>query len=85
MIYPHLFKEGNIGNVQVKNRIVMAAMGIPGLTEHTGTFSDRAIDYYERRAVGDTGLIITGVCLVNSKIEPWEIDGVSHLVTMDSE
>jgi 2-enoate reductase len=85
MKYPHLFRKGSIGNVQVKNRIVMAAMGIPGLTEHTGTFSDRAIDYYERRAIGDTGLIITGVCLVNSKIEPWEIDGVSHLVTMDSE
>jgi 2-enoate reductase len=84
MPYPHLFEKGYIGNVQVKNRIVMAAMGIPGLTEHTGTFSDRAIDYYERRAMGETGLIITGVCLVNSKIEPWEVDGVSHLVTMDA-
>jgi 2-enoate reductase len=84
MPYPHLFEKGYIGNVQIKNRIVMAAMGIPGLTEHTGTFSDRAIDYYERRAIGETGLIITGVCLVNSKIEPWEIDGVSHLVTLDA-
>jgi 2-enoate reductase len=84
MKYPHLFQEGTIGNIKIKNRTAMAAMGIPGLTEHTGTFSDRAIDYYERRAMGDTGLIITGVCLVNSKIEPWEIDGVSHLVTMDA-
>jgi 2-enoate reductase len=85
MKYPHLFQEGTIGNVRIKNRTVMAAMGIPGLTEHTGTFSDRAIGYYERRAMGDTGLIITGVSLVNSKIEPWEIDGVSHLVTMDAD
>jgi 2-enoate reductase len=84
MPYPHLFEKGYIGNVQIKNRIVMAAMGIPGLTEHTGTFSDRAIDYYERRAIGETGLIITGVCLVDSKIEPWEVEGVSHLVTMDA-
>jgi 2-enoate reductase len=85
MKYAHLFQEGTIGNVKIKNRTVMAAMGIPGLTEHTGTFSDRALDYYERRAMGDTGLIITGVSLVNSKIEPWEMDGVSHLVTMDAD
>lgn len=84
MKYPHLFKKGNIGNVEIKNRIVMAPMGIAGLTGYKGTFSDRAIDYYERRAIGETGLIITGVNLVNSKIEPWEIDGVSYLVTFDS-
>jgi 2-enoate reductase len=59
-------------------------MGIAGLTGYNGTFSDRAIDYYERRAMGGTGLIITGVCLVNSKIEPWEIDGVSAIVNFDS-
>jgi 2-enoate reductase len=84
MEYRPLFEKGHIGTVEIKNRIVMAPMGVPGLMEHNGTFSDRAIDYYERRAIGETGLIITGVCLVNSKIEPWEVEGMSHLITVDS-
>jgi 2-enoate reductase len=84
MRYSFLFKKGNIGKVEIKNRIVMAPMATPGLTGDKGTFSERAIDYYERRAIGGTGLIITGVSLVNSKIEPWEIDGVSQMVTFDS-
>lgn len=85
MRYPYLFERGHIGNVIIKNRIVMAPLGLGGLAGHNGTFSDRAIDYYERRAMGETGLIITGVCLVNSKIEPWEVDGVSPMVTFDSQ
>ena len=84
MNYPYLFEKGNIGNVEIKNRIVMAPMGIVAMIEYKGTFSDRAIDYYERRAIGETGLITTGVSLVNSKIEPWEIEGESHLVTFDA-
>jgi 2-enoate reductase len=84
MKYPYLFEKGKIGNVEIKNRIVMAPMGITGLIEYKGIFSDRAIDYYERRAIGGTGLIITGVCLVNSKIEPWEITGDTPLVTFDA-
>jgi 2-enoate reductase len=84
MSYPYLFEKGNIGNVEIKNRIVMAPMGIVAMIEYKGTFSDRAIDYYERRAIGETGLITTGVSLVNSKIEPWEIEGESHLVTFDA-
>jgi 2-enoate reductase len=84
MEFPYLFEKGNIGNVEVRNRIAMAPMGIGGLMGYNGTFSDRAIDYFERRALGETGLIITCVCLVSSKFEPWEIDGVSPIVTFDS-
>ena len=59
-------------------------MGIVGLVGYKGTFTDRVIDYYERRALGETGLIITGLCLVNSKIEPWEITGDTPLITFDA-
>ncbi len=83
MKYPNLFEKGRIGKVELKNRIVMAPMG-DGLIGFMGTFSDRAIDYYERRAIGGTGLIITSLCLVNSKIEPWEIDGEPCLTTFDN-
>ena len=84
MKYPYLFGKGNIGNVEIKNRIVMAPMGINGLIRYEATFSDRAIDYFERRAIGETGLIITGACFVNAKIDPWEIEGISYFVTFDA-
>ncbi|OGP68966.1 MAG: hypothetical protein A2169_10380 [Deltaproteobacteria bacterium RBG_13_47_9] len=83
MKYSSLLEKGNIGTVEIKNRIIMAPMGIAGLTGYQGIFSDRAMDYYERRAMGETGLIITGLGLVNSKIEPWEFDGVSYLLAFD--
>jgi 2-enoate reductase len=83
--YPHLFQPGRIGSVELRNRVVMAPMGTTGaLVGFNGTFSDRAITYYERRAKGETGLIITGLNLVNSKIEPWEIDGVNFSISFDS-
>jgi 2-enoate reductase len=81
--YPRLFQPGRIGKVAIKNRLVMAPMGTPALTGWRGTFSDRLMDYYERRAQGGVGLIITGVSLINSKVEPWEADGEPSLVTFD--
>jgi 2-enoate reductase len=83
--YPHLFQSGRIGSVEIRNRFVMAPMGTTGaLVGFNGTFSDRAIAYYERRAKGETGLIITGLNLVSSKIEPWEIDGINFSISFDS-
>jgi len=66
-----LFEEGKIGNMEVKNRIVMAAIGSRGLCELDGRWSQRGIDYYVARARGGTGLITTGVM-------PFSI-GESHL------
>jgi len=83
MKYPHLFEPGMIGAMEVKNRIVMAPMG-DGLVGFMGTWSDRAVDYYERRAMGGTGLVITSLCLVDATIEPWKIQGEPALVTFDS-
>ena len=63
----------------------MAPMGTMG--PHIGygsTFSDRLITYYERRAKGETGLIITGLSLVSSAHEPWEIDGVNPNIIFNS-
>jgi len=82
--YPHIFQPGRIGKLTLKNRLVMAPMGTPALTGWRGTFSDRLMDYYERRAQGGVGLIITGVSLINSKVEPWESDGEPSLVTFDA-
>ena len=59
-----LFEPGKIGRLLVKNRIVMAPMGVFGLVEPDGRISQRGIDYYAERAKGEAGLIITGICSI---------------------
>ena len=60
-----LTQKGNIGNVELKNRMVMAPMG--DLTANPdGTVSDTSIAYYGARAKGGIGLIITGIVRINN-------------------
>jgi len=47
----------SIGQMQLKNRIVMPPMGT-GYAGNDGTVGQRMLDYYEARARGGTGLII---------------------------
>lgn len=61
--YPHLFKEGSIGSVTIKNRIVMPPMGTL-LCGPSGEVTDHLIAYYSERAAGGTGLIITEIICV---------------------
>lgn len=58
MTYRYLFKEGRIGSLVLKNRVVMPAMGT-GLPGPNGEMTDHLIAYYTERAKGGTGLIIT--------------------------
>jgi 2,4-dienoyl-CoA reductase-like NADH-dependent reductase (Old Yellow Enzyme family)/NADPH-dependent 2,4-dienoyl-CoA reductase/sulfur reductase-like enzyme len=53
-----VFSPFSIGNLRLKNRILMAAMG-NNFSHPQGTVSDRAIAYYAERARGGAGLIIT--------------------------
>lgn len=56
--FKKLFRPGKIGALEIKNRIVMNAMGT--LLENTdGSVSDRLIGYYEARAKGGAGLIVS--------------------------
>jgi 2,4-dienoyl-CoA reductase-like NADH-dependent reductase (Old Yellow Enzyme family)/thioredoxin reductase len=57
MHYQNIFKEGKIGNLTLKNRIVMPPMGT-NLAGPEGEVTDQLITYYEERAKGGTGLII---------------------------
>jgi len=57
MNYQNLFNEGKIGNLTLKNRIVMPPMGT-NLAGIEGEVTDHLIAYYEERAKGGTGLII---------------------------
>jgi len=57
MTYKKIFEPFQIGTMKLKNRIVLPPMGT-GYSEG-GKIGSRIIDYYEARARGGTGLIIT--------------------------
>ncbi|MCC6755993.1 MAG: FAD-dependent oxidoreductase [Solirubrobacterales bacterium] len=63
-----LFDKTTLGNMKLKNRIVMAPMGTTG--EADGAYNINAINYFEERAKGGFGLIITGANVVSTKYEP---------------
>jgi 2,4-dienoyl-CoA reductase-like NADH-dependent reductase (Old Yellow Enzyme family)/thioredoxin reductase len=54
-----LFEPGRIGGVEVRNRIIMAPMGL-GLSTEFGYVTDRTVAFYEARSKGGVGLISTG-------------------------
>ncbi|MBW1829493.1 MAG: FAD-dependent oxidoreductase, partial [Deltaproteobacteria bacterium] len=55
-----LAQPGKIGSMKIRNRIVMPAMGT-NMANLDGTPSRHLIDYYEARAAGGAGMIITEV------------------------
>ncbi|MFK7977262.1 MAG: FAD-dependent oxidoreductase [Halioglobus sp.] len=55
-----LAKPGNIGSLELKNRMIVSAMGV-NLAEADGSCGDRMLAYHERQAAGGVGLIIMGV------------------------
>lgn len=66
MKYEKLFTKGKIGKLEIKNRIVMPAMGT-NLASYTGEASDEIIRYYEERAKGGCGLIITEIARIDNE------------------
>ena len=66
MAYERLFHSGRIGSLEIKNRIVMPAMGC-SLAESTGEAGARMINYYAERARGGAGLIITEITRVDDE------------------
>ena len=59
-----MFTPIKIGNLEIKNRIVMNAAEF-SLGQINGCPTERLMDYYEERAKGEVGLIIPGICRVN--------------------
>lgn len=64
-----LFEPVRIGSLPLKNRIVMSPMGMGGLVDASGRFTQRAIDYYVARARGGAGLLISGMTRVEMQLE----------------
>ena len=65
-MYDKLFEKGRIGNVEIKNRLVMTPMGT-NLAELDGTVGPAMLAYFEARAKGGCGLIMPEICKVNEK------------------
>ena len=64
MKYEKLFSPMKIGGCEIKNRIVMSPM-LMGFGGFDGCTNDTLMDYYEERAKGGTGLIITEITRIN--------------------
>ena len=82
-----LLETGLIGNVEIKNRIVMAAMGGHGMHEPDGDWGERYLAYFEARARGGVGLITTEATFVSQALEPFakslfNVASDKHLASM---
>jgi len=53
-----LFSPVKIGHLSIKNRVVLAPMDV-GMINPDGSLTERVVNYYEERAKGGVGLIIT--------------------------
>lgn len=62
--YPSLFSPKKIGEIEVKNRIIMPPMGT-SLSFSTGELSTNIIEYYKERARGGVGLIVVEISQVD--------------------
>lgn len=58
--FPQLVQSGNIGSLQLKNRMIVTAMGV-NLAETDGSCGEHIIAFHERQAKGGAGLIVMGV------------------------
>ena len=65
-----LFENINIGQITLKNRLIMSAMDL-GFTSD-GTINDQIINFYIERAKGGVGLIVVGGCYPEISGKVWK-------------
>jgi len=73
-----LLSPGRIGRLELRNRLVVTAMGV-NFGEDDGQCGDRIVAFHEEQARGGAGLIISGACGVMypiGQVQPWQI-GIS--------
>jgi 2,4-dienoyl-CoA reductase-like NADH-dependent reductase (Old Yellow Enzyme family)/NADPH-dependent 2,4-dienoyl-CoA reductase/sulfur reductase-like enzyme len=77
--YQTLLSPGRIGKLELRNRLIVTAMGA-NFGEEGGMSGDRILAYHEEQARGGVGLIISGACGVMfpiGQVQPWQI-GISE-------
>ena len=75
MQYKHLFSPIKLGPVKIPNRTALAPMGV-NLFSADETWPKRQIRYFEERAIGGTGLIITSFVRVHGSLASFPITGM---------
>ncbi len=78
-MFSHLLSPVRIGNLELRNRIAMAPMGVELGDEH-GAVTEGVIAYYEARARGGAGLLITENV---SAAYPWGANSEHELAFSD--
>jgi len=63
----NLSDKGKIGALEIQNRIVMPPIGV-SVGDGSGYISERDIAYYEARAKGGIGMIVSACCSVTSEL-----------------
>lgn len=69
MEFENLFRSGELGSLELKNRIVMLPMGTI-LCGEWGEVTKGLIDWYATRAKGGVGLVMVEVCMAATAIDP---------------
>ncbi len=64
--YPNLLSPGNIGKVKLRNRVIMAAMGMS--QSDNGFVNTAVLNHYSARARGGVGAIIVEVTCVDTPL-----------------
>jgi len=75
MPFPHLFSPIRLGSAELPNRIVMAPMGTR-INSTDETWPRRQIRYFEERAAGGVGMIITTFCRVHGSLASFPHIGI---------
>lgn len=85
MALESLLSPIRIGNIEISNRTAMAPMnlGVPMYADD-GTWPRKTIRYYEERAIGEIGLIITQFVRAYDKIGSYPIVGLHDDKYIDS-
>lgn len=61
-----LYQSYRIGKLKLRNRLVMSAMN-ENMSNHEGAPTEYQLAYYEERARGGVGLIITGNAFIDDE------------------
>lgn len=68
-----LYSQGKIGQLELKNRLVMSPMGFGFCNDSNGMINDKIIEFFRLRARGGVGLIVLGALQIDP-IRKTEID-----------
>ena len=68
--YDYLFSSITVGRLNLKNRLVMGPMGNLSMADAAGRPTSKVIAYFEARARGGTGLLVSGLVPASPASDP---------------